>query len=363
MQERDYLIGLKHIPGLGARTINSLMELFRSAEYLWHAPEKELRQHPQLTENFIEKFVYHRKLLTLEEILAKLRNKKIKTVTILDEYYPSNLRQIYDPPPVLFYQGEWSEIDAKALAIVGSRKATVYGQKIAEQLGKELAQAGFVIVSGMARGVDSRAHVGCLEVSGRTIAVLGSGLDIIYPRENSKLAEQIKKNGILLTEYVPGTRPLAGNFPARNRIIAGLSLGVIVVEAAAKSGALITADFALEAGRDVFAVPGPITSPNSKGTHNLIKQGAKLVDQVGDILEEYETVEETAEAEVQATMFNLTADEQALYDVLSWTPLRLEELAQIIRWTPSKIQTVLTLLELHGLVEQLPGRQFIRKSL
>ncbi|NLL18272.1 MAG: DNA-protecting protein DprA [Clostridia bacterium] len=363
MQERDYLVGLKHIPGMGAKTINLLVQYFGSAQHLWHVSEKELRQHPQLTDNFIEKFFYHRKGLNLEEILASLANKGIKTVTVLDEHYPINLRQIYDPPLVLFYQGEWSKVDAQALGIVGSRKATVYGQKVAEKLGRELAQAGFVIVSGMARGIDSHAHRGCLEVDGRTIGVLGSGLDVIYPRENYKLAEQIKANGVLLTEYIPGTAPIAGNFPARNRIIAGLSLGVIVVEAAIKSGALITADFALEAGRDVFAVPGPISSPNSKGTHHLIKQGAKLVDQVGDILEEYRVVEDAAETEIQGTMFNLTDDEQAIYDVLSLTPLRVEELAHITRWAPGKIQTVLSLLELHGLIEQLPGRQFIRKSL
>jgi DNA processing protein len=363
MREKDYLVGLRHIPGMGAKTINLLMQRFGSAQYLWHVSEKELRQHSQLTDTFIENFFHHRNGLNLEEILASLANKGIKTVTILDNHYPINLRRIYDPPPVLFYQGEWSAVDAQALGIVGSRKATVYGQKVAEKLGRELAQAGFVIISGMARGIDSHAHRGCLEVAGRTVGVLGSGLDVIYPRENYKLAEQIKANGVLLTEFIPGTAPLAGNFPARNRIIAGLSLGVIVVEAAIKSGALITADFALEAGRDVFAVPGPITSPNSKGTHHLIKQGAKLVDQVGDILEEYRAVESTAQLEVQGAMFDLTDDEQIIYNVLSWTPLRLEELAHITRWTPGKIQTVLSLLELHGLIEQLPGRQFVRKSL
>lgn len=363
MRERDYLIGLKHIPGLGAKLIKSLMQEFNSAEYLWHISEKELRQHPKLSESFIEKFLYHRNRLILQEIIEGLIEKGIQTITILDDDYPINLRQIHDPPPVLFYSGQWSDEDERGFGIVGSRRATVYGQKVAQQFGKELAQAGFVIVSGMARGIDSYAHWGCLEAGGRTIAVLGSGLDVIYPRENRKLAEQIAENGVVLTEFVPGTAPLPQNFPVRNRIIAGLSLGVLVVEAAAKSGALITADFALEWGRDVFAVPGPISSPNSRGTHYLIKQGAKLVDQVGDILEEYNVGEGAPYREGQDSMFLLTADEQTVYNMLNWTPQRVEELMEKTGWTPDRIQPVLTLLELHGLVEQLPGRQFIRKSL
>lgn len=363
MQERDYLIGLKYIPGLGAKTIQSLMQHFHSAEYLWHVSEKELRLYPKLSQSFIDSFLYHRSKLILEDVLERLIEKGIGTTTILDDDYPVILRQIHDPPPVLFYLGQWGNGDDRGFGIVGSRKATVYGQKVAHRFGRELAEAGFVIVSGMARGVDSYAHRGCLEAGGRTIAVLGSGLDVVYPRENRKLAEQITETGILLTEFVPGTAPLPHNFPARNRIIAGLSLGILVVEAGAKSGALITADFALEQGKDVFAVPGPITSPNSKGTHHLIKQGAKLVDQVGDILEEYHVGESTFHPEVQDTMLLLTPDEQAVYDILDWSPRRVEELIEKTGWAPGKMQTVLTLLELHGLVEQLPGRQFIRKSL
>lgn len=362
MEDRDYLIGLRYIPGVGAKTFNILLSHFHTAQNIWQATYRQLKDLDGLGDKFIEEFVEKRDSLKLEAILENLAKKNIKTTTVLDEDYPANLRLIYDPPPVLFYQGQWDHNDSQAFAIVGSRRATVYGRKVAEQFSSELAKNGFVIVSGLARGIDSAAHQGCLTAGGRTIAVLGSGSDVIYPRENIKLAEQIKENGIIVTEYPPGTPPWKGNFPARNRIIAGLSLGVLIVEAAVKSGALITADFALESGREVFAIPGPITSPNSKGTNNLIKQGAKLVDQVGDILEEFSIPEEDAVSFEQPNLFKMTPDEQAIYDCLSWEPLRIEELIEKTGWTASKVQTVLTFLELNGLIEQLPGRQIIKKS-
>lgn len=362
MEDRDYLVGLRYIPGVGAKAVNKLLNHFHTAQNVWQATYHQLKDLDGVGDKFIEEFVEKRDSLNLEAILDNLTKKNIKTTTILDQDYPDNLRLIYDPPPVLFYQGQWDENDSQAFAIVGSRKATVYGRKVAEQFGRELAQHGFVIVSGLARGIDSAAHQGCLAAGGRTIAVLGSGSDVIYPRENIKLAEQIKENGIIITEYPPGTPPWKGNFPARNRIIAGLSLGVLIVEAAIKSGALITADFALESGREVFAIPGPITSPNSQGTNNLIKQGAKLVNQVGDILEEFSAPEASVAAFEQQKLFNLTPDEQAVYNCLSWEPVRIEELIEKTGWTASRVQTVLTFLELSGLIEQLPGRQIIKKS-
>lgn len=362
MEDRDYLIGLRFIPGVGVKTLNLLLNHFHTAQNIWQATYKQLKELAVLGDKFIEEFITQRDALNLELILENLAKKNIKTTTVLDQDYPANLRLICDPPPVLFYQGRWSEQDSQALAIVGSRRATVYGRKVAEQFGREMAANGFVIVSGLARGIDSAAHQGCLAAGGRTIAVLGSGSDVIYPRENVRLAEQIKENGIIITEYPPGTPPLKGNFPARNRIIAGLSLGVLIVEAAVKSGALITADFALESGREVFAVPGPIMSPNSQGTNNLIKQGAKLVDQAGDILEEFAILEANTVPFEQLNLFKMTPDEQVIYECLGWEPVRIEELIVKTGWTASKVQTVLTLLELNGLIEQLPGRQIIKKS-
>lgn len=362
-QERLYLIGLAQIAHLRGKTVEILLRHFKSFKSIWLAPEKELKRLPELPTNFADNFLKIRNEVEPGTLVDKLQSQGIRALTILDYDYPDNLKQIYDPPLVLYYQGIWEMEELHTMGIVGSRRTTVYGERMAEKFGRELAEAGFVIISGMARGVDSYAHRGCLEVGGKTIAVLGSGLDVIYPKENIKLAENIKRTGILLTEYPLGTPPLAINFPARNRIIAGLSLGVLVVEAAVKSGALITADFAMEVGREVFAIPGPITSPNSEGTNNLIKQGAKLVGQVGDILEEFGFAQKLTSAKIEKSLKDLTPDEKIIYDALSWNPLRVEELVKQTSWTPSKVQTILTLLELHGVVEQKVGRQFIRKDL
>lgn len=365
MKDRDYLIGLQHIEGLGPRTLNLLLRHFGKVETIWHLGRKQLESETNLKASFIEHFIERKKGLNLDRILENLEKKEIKTVTILDDDYPPNLREIYDPPSVIFYQGEWQVNDSRALGIVGSRRATVYGKKVAEKFGGDLASAGFTVVSGLARGIDSAAHRGCLASSGRTIAVLGSGVDVIYPRENAKLSMEIKEKGVLLSEFVPGSTPKPGNFPARNRIIAGLSLGVLIVEAAARSGALITADFALESGRDVYAIPGPIVSPNSKGTNNLIKQGAKLVDQVGDILEEFDLGNDKKEKSnvPKDRELDLTADEKLIFNALSWEPIGIEEIIQSTQWAPSQVQTALTLLELKGLVEQVPGKQFVRKNI
>lgn len=363
MRDRDYLIGLRHIPGVGAKTIKLLLEHFRTAEKAWQADYHQLKEVGELGDKFIERFVAARDALNLEAVLENLAARNIQTVTILDREYPENLRHIYDPPPVLFYQGKWDDGERPALAIVGSRRATVYGKKVAEKFGRELAQAGFVIVSGLARGIDGAAHQGCLAAQGRTIAVLGSGIDVMYPREHIRLAERIKENGLVMTEYPPGTQPLKGNFPARNRIIAGLSLGVLIVEAAAQSGALITADLALEFGREVFAVPGPITSPNSKGTHKLIKQGAKLVDEVADILEEFMLPASTVPLDGERPLATLTPEEQVVYQYLGLEPLSIETLVEKTGWSASKVQAMLTMLELNGLIEQVPGRQFIKRSI
>ncbi|UCB57420.1 MAG: DNA-processing protein DprA [Candidatus Omnitrophota bacterium] len=221
-------------------------------------------------------------------------SNKIKTLSLNDKEYPANLRYIYSPPLALYVKGNILAEDSIALAIVGSRKASYYGLKNAESLGFKLASQGITIISGLARGIDTAAHRGALAAGGRTIAVLGSGLNIIYPRQNKGLAEEISKNGAVISEYAQDTPPLRQNFPRRNRIISGLSLGVVVVEAAKRSGALITADFALEQGREVFALPGKIDSFTSAGTHELIKDGAKLVESTEDIIEELEALKHSS---------------------------------------------------------------------
>jgi len=226
--------------------------------------------------------------------MKTLNNNKIKILHLQDKDYPENLKHIYQPPSTIYVRGELLPEDSIAVAIVGSRRATYYGLKNAQELGCKLASCGVTVVSGLARGIDTAAHKGALAAGGRTIAVLGSGLDVIYPPENKQLAEDITKSGAVISEFAPNTRPTRYNFPKRNRIISGLTLGVVIVEADKRSGSLITANFALGQGREVFALPGKIDSATSCGTHDLIKQGAKLVGSVEDIIEELEPLKAKA---------------------------------------------------------------------
>ncbi|MDL1965359.1 MAG: DNA-processing protein DprA, partial [Candidatus Desulfofervidus auxilii] len=261
------------------------------------------------------------------------------------------------PPPLLYLKGEAELLNTPSIAIVGARRASFYGLKIATKLATNLAELGITVVSGLARGIDAAGHKGALQAGGNTIAVLGCGLDIVYPSENQKFYAKIEKEGVLISEFPLGTPPLSQNFPVRNRLISGLSLGVVVVEAALKSGSLITARLALEQGREVFAVPGPISNFYSKGTHALIKQGAKLVENVMDIVEELNlsVSKETSE------YFNIKLDpfsERVLS--LLHTPKNLEEIALSLNENVVELSSILTLLEVQGLVKQLPGKQYMK---
>lgn len=292
-------------------------------------------------------------------------NEKIKTLAIADKGYPTNLKYIYDPPSTLYVKGEIIPEDAIAIAIVGSRRASYYGLKNAESLSFELAARGITIISGLARGVDSAAHRGALKAKGRTIAVLGSGLNVIYPSENEKLAEEVSRNGAVISEFPLGTPPLRQNFPRRNRIISGLSLGVVVAEAAKISGALITANCALEQGREVFALPGKIDSFTSKGVHNLIKQGAKLVESLEDIIEELEPLKSCQTEQIKSESsteikLNLPEEERQIYCCLTSEPLQLEEIIQKVTLSYGKLLTCLLKLEHKRLVKELPGKLFVR---
>jgi DNA processing protein len=300
----------------------------------------------------------------------------IRKIAIGDAEYPNNLKNIYDPPKVLHVNGSLSGPDDMAVAIVGSRRATYYGLEMSEKLGFELASRGVTVVSGMARGIDSAAHRGALRAGGRTIAVMGSGHGHIYPPENEKLYARIAKAGAVVTEFDDDMKPLPYNFPQRNRIISGLSLGVVVVEAARNSGALITADFAMEQGREVFALPGKVSSATSSGTNQLIKDGAKLVETVDDIMEELKIVEIkplAGEAKVnkdkaiakkaQAYVYSsLTEDERKVYKILSDEPLHIDKVGSEAVLAASKLSKVMLSLQLKGLIKELPGKQFIRKA-
>lgn len=291
--------------------------------------------------------------------MERLAQAKVKYVTLLDADYPENLKTIFDPPPVLYYRGELKAEDALAVAIVGSRRATPYGRESATRLARELARAGVTVVSGLARGIDSCAHRGALAGGGRTLAVLGSGLDVIYPPENARLYAEIAENGAVISEFPLGTAPEPGHFPRRNRVISGLSRAVVVVEAARTSGSLITADCALEQGREVLAVPGPITSPMSWGTNNLIKQGAKLLQEVTDVLS---TLGLPSPGVEEAAKPDLTTQEEKVYSFFSERALHIDELVHLSGLTVQEVTAILMMLELKGLVRQLPGKMFCRLS-
>ncbi|MBI3809000.1 MAG: DNA-protecting protein DprA [Nitrospirae bacterium] len=301
-----------------------------------------------------------------------------KLVAIADDGYPAWLRAIADPPAVLYCDGQIEPRDRQAIAIVGARQATPYGLRATETLARELSGAGFTIVSGLARGIDAAAHRAALEAGGRTIAVLGCGLDVTYPPEHGRLREEIAGSGAVLTEFAPGTPPWASNFPRRNRIISGLSLGVVVVEAAEDSGSLITARLALEQGREVFAVPGSIDAPLSRGPHGLLKQGAKLVETVDDIVEELLPQLElplTLPAPLThcsrramgapgegkfSDLPGLSAVEQVVLAVMSRDPLHLDDLTERSGLTPAGVAGILLGLELKDIARQLPGQRYVR---
>jgi DNA processing protein len=283
-------------------------------------------------------------------------------LTFFEEDYPKNLKNIYDPPPLIFFKGQIKPEDRKAIAVVGSRKTSSYGRLVTESLVESLASGGITIVSGLARGIDSISHQVALKAKGRTIAVLGSGLDIIYPPENKKLADKIAENGAVISEFLLGTKPEGTNFPKRNRIISGLCLGVVIVEAGPKSGALLTAQHALEQNREVFAVPGDIRSQGSKGTNNLIKQGAKLVSSIDDILIELNELTSAPAKAERISMLEqaLPKEEKDIFRLLSQEPYHIDKISKELGLRSSEALSFLLSLELKGLVKQLPGKVFAR---
>src|SRR5881628_2684845 len=300
------------------------------------------------------------------------------TLNLGDERYPELLRAIHDPPAVLYCDGSVEPGDRQAVAIVGSRQATPYGLRITETLAGELSALGFTILSGFARGIDAAAHRAALAAGGRTIAVLGCGLDVDYPPGHASLRAEIAGSGAVLTEFAPGTPPRATNFPRRNRIISGLALGVVVVEAAEDSGSLITARLALEQGREVFAVPGPIDVPTSRGPHGLLKQGAKLVETVDDIVEELLpqldrpltptlslSLSPGGRGKGEGESFarnDLSPEERAMLELMSREPRHLDDLTEQSRLPAAEVARMLLGLELKALVDQLPGQQYCLKK-
>ena len=363
-EEVFYWLALSLTPGIGSTLMRRLLDRFNTPEAVFHAPMKELSKIEGLGEKVVQEIRKGPLEKVVERELSLLREVGGRVITLKDEEYPKRLRDIYDPPALLYVRGELKKEDEFAISIVGSRKTTPYGRWFTEKVSQELARHGVTIVSGMARGIDSLAHWGAISGGGRTIAVLGCGVDVIYPSENRNLFAKIIDRGAILSEFPMGSPPEGGHFPRRNRIISGLSLGVVVVQASEKSGSLITAGYALEQGREVFAVPGNVGTESSRGTHRLIKEGAKLVESSEDILEEilpqWRGERETT-PKVEIPRPDLTEEEKVLYELLGDTPLHIDVMIRESRLDPGKVSSLLLNLELKGMISQWPGKCFSKK--
>ncbi|MFA7467031.1 MAG: DNA-processing protein DprA [Desulfotomaculaceae bacterium] len=346
-----------------ARRFWEIINHFGDPAKAWYAPDKEFGTVPGMPARYHNDILNRRRNTNLDQVAAFLDsgNKKISLLFYTDEDYPEQLKNIFDPPPVLYLRGNRNSLRDMSVALVGSRQASPYGLSVAESLARDLAAAGVGVVSGMARGIDTAAHQGAIKSGGRTVAVLGCGVDVVYPRENVKLVEEIASTGAVISEFPPGSRPEPWHFPVRNRVISGLSRLVVVVEATEKSGALITANVALEQGRDVMAVPGQITAPYSRGPNNLIKQGAAVVLSAGDIMAELGMgVLFTPHANDSSSHLKMSADEEQLNQLIEYQPVSVEMLVQKTGLPAGQVLTALMFLEIKGLIKQMPGRLYAR---
>ena len=359
-----YWLALSLTPGVGSVLFKRLLDRFKTPEAVFSAPMKELLRIEGLGEKVAREILNGPLEKAVRKELSLLGKLGGGIVTLKDDGYPKRLRDIYDPPALLYVRGELRREDTLAIAIVGSRKTSPYGRWITEKIGQDLARHGVTVISGMARGIDSVAHMGALQGGGRTIAVLGCGVDVIYPSENRNLFNQIIEHGAVLSEFPMGSPPEGGHFPRRNRIISGLSIGVVIVQAGSESGSLITANYALEQGREVFAIPGNVGAQGSRGTNQLIKEGAKLVESSEDILEEILPQwrrEEEIPAIPESPAPDLTEEEKILYNLLGETPIHIDTIIRESQLDPGKVSSLLLHLELKGLISQWPGKCFTKK--
>ncbi len=357
------LLQLQSVPGMGPGRIRRLLAKFRTPSAVLAARLSELVSVEGIDRILAQKILHESDPAFAETQLEQSQRLGIRLVTLFDADYPQNLKEIPDAPLVLYVKGELLPGDAIALGVVGTRQPSDYGKTAAYRITKTLVEHGFTIVSGLARGIDTIAHQSALKSGGRTLAVLGSGLDQIYPAENKRIAAQISEQGALISEMPCGAGPDAVNFPRRNRIISGISLGVLIVEAGQKSGALITASNALEQGREVFALPGSIFNPKSAGTNRLIKEGAKLVQNVDDILEELDSrIRQFLRRHLPepSSLPGLSEDERKILHVLSEEPLHIDLISQKTGFSSPQALSILLSLELKDLVRQLAGKMFVR---
>jgi DNA processing protein len=357
MDDKKYWVGFNLIKGIGAVRMQGLVARFGDLESAWRADPLSLAQ-SGLGAKVVERVLAARQKVDLDQVWEKIQSQGIKILTWQDSEYPARLKEIDQPPPVLYARGEYLTDDLFAVAIVGTRRITPYGRQVTEELASFLASNGITVVSGLARGVDAVAHQSALKAGGRTIGVLGSGVDVIYPPEHAKLAEQMMERGAVISDYAPGTPPDASNFPPRNRIISGLSLAVVVIEAGETSGALITAEFAAEQGREIFAVPGGIFAPQSKGANRLIQNGAQPLLKMDDIMQ---ALDFTRIGEYRSARKVLPTDETEarLLDVIGSEPLHVDEIRNQADLPIERVSATLALMELKGMVRQVGGMNYV----
>lgn len=357
MNQKRYWVAFNLVKGIGAVRLQALLDYFGDLQTAWQANPMDLVA-AGLSARLAQKVYETSKKFDLDAYMAQVETQGIRILTWEDDEYPAHLKEVDQPPPVLYLRGEITTEDSWAVAIVGTRAVTAYGRQVTEEIASVLCRNGVTIVSGLARGVDAVAHSAAIKAGGRTLAVLGSGVDKIYPPEHRGMAERIASQGAVISDYAPGTPPDSSNFPPRNRIISGLSMAVIVIEAAQTSGALITAAFAADQGRDVFAVPGNIFAPQSKGTNRLIFNGAKPLLAVEDVLQALDLTRNVERREIrQALPTDMT--EAALLQHLGQEPLHVDELRAQSGMPVEQISAALTMMELKGLVRQVGGMTYI----
>jgi DNA processing protein len=353
-----YWVGFNYVHGIGPVRLAALQAAFGDLERAWHASPAALRG-AGLDSRTIDALLEVRRDLDLDAVLKRIESKGFNVYSVEDDHYPRRLLEIVQPPPLIYTWGNLEERDQWAVGIVGTRRPSFYGRTVAEEIATALAQQGLTIVSGLARGIDGIAHRAALEAGGRTIAVLGSGLANIYPPEHTELASAMVEHGAVVSEYSLDTSPEGRNFPPRNRIISGLSLGVVVIEAGRTSGALITADFAADQGRDVFAVPGDITRHQSAGTNYLIQQGAFPLTDPLDVLEVLNLAVVEKEVQLELEMPD-NPTERKLLEALGRQPMHVDEIRSRSSLTPSEVSAGLAVLEIKGRVKQVGGMNFVR---
>lgn len=357
LDPKAYWVGFNLVKGVGAARLKQIIEFFGSLETAWNSPAAGLAS-AGLPPKVVENFQRLKTQVDLEKVMERIAAQNVKVITWEDGDYPRRLKEINQSPPVLFIRGSINVEDDWAVAVVGTRRVTPYGRQVTAEIARFLAQNGVSVVSGLARGVDAIAHQEALRTGGRTIAVLGSGVDVIYPPEHRKLAADIMQQGAVVSDYPLGTQPDGVNFPPRNRIISGLSLATVVVEAGEKSGALITAEFAVEQGREVFAVPGSILTPQSEGTNRLIEQGARPLLKMTEILEVLK-LERIPEKQTARRQNPMSPVEKKVLDALNQEPQHVDEICGQTGLSISELSATLTLMELKGLVTQVGGMNYV----